>query len=72
VIVQYTNGNNVYTWKFIIHVITNPLLLGFYIPCKKESWCLMTTKLKTRVKVEQNRLLMISFQESTWINLGKK
>jgi hypothetical protein len=32
---QHTNNNKIYACNFIIHVITNPLFLGFYIPCRK-------------------------------------
>jgi hypothetical protein len=55
--------------QFIIHVLTNPLFLGLYISCKKVDarW-----PLEIRDHVEQNRLLIISLQECTWINFSKK
>jgi len=63
---------NYFTLKcnFIIHVITNPLFLGLYIPCKKvDTWW----PPKIRDQVEQNRLLIIILQEShTWINFSIK
>jgi hypothetical protein len=67
---QHTNNNNVYACNFIIHVITNPLFLGLYIPCRKvDTW--WPPKIKDQV--EQNRLFIITLQEScTWINFGKK
>jgi hypothetical protein len=33
---QFTNGSNIYAYKIIIHVLTNPLFLGLYIPCKRK------------------------------------
>jgi hypothetical protein len=61
---QFTNGSNVYA------CITNPLFLGLYTPCKKkgDTW----GPPKIRVKVEQNRLLIISLQECTQIKLCEK
>jgi hypothetical protein len=36
---QHTNNNKIYACNFIIHVITNPLILGLYIPCRKvDAW----------------------------------
>jgi hypothetical protein len=32
---QHTNKNKIYACNFIIHVITNPLFLGLYTPCRK-------------------------------------
>jgi hypothetical protein len=45
------------------------LVLGLYIPCRKiDAW--WPPKIKDQV--EQNRLLIITLQEShTWINSGK-
>jgi hypothetical protein len=67
---QFTNGNNDCACKVIIHVITNPLFLGLYIPCKRKGDTLQP--LEIRVKVEQTRLLIISFQECKGIKFSKE
>jgi hypothetical protein len=67
---QHTHNNNVYACNFIIHVRTNPLFLGLYIPCRKvDTWW----PLEIRDHVEQNRLLIITLQEScAWTNFDKR
>jgi hypothetical protein len=67
---QFSNGNNVYACKVIIHVITNPLVLGLYIPCKKKGDTWWPPKI--RVKAEQNRLITISLQQCTQIKFSKE
>jgi hypothetical protein len=67
---QFSNGNNVYACKVIIHVITNPLFLGLYIPCKRKGDTWWPPKI--RVKAEQNRLITISPQQWTQIKFSKE
>jgi len=58
---QHTNNINVYACNFIIHVITNPLFLWLYIPCRKvDAW--WPPEIKDQV--EQNKLLIITLQKS--------
>jgi hypothetical protein len=67
---QFINGNNISACKVLIRVITNPLFLGLDIPCKKKGDAWWPPKI--RVKVEQNRLLIISLQECTGIKFYEK
>jgi hypothetical protein len=64
---KFTNGSNIYACKVIIHVITSPLFFGAYIPCKMKGDIWQPPHIK--VKVEQNRILIISLQECTRIKL---